>query len=258
VNSAPSRVVREARRPGAVPLYHHPDWPDRFPWLVQGTTGRGGAEDHRDWFDLGLFGATPVGTAMDRWRLLLRATGCARAVHARQVHRADLLWHDEGPPGLSISDAFDGHATATPGVLLAVSVADCVPVFLVDPEFRAVAAVHAGWRGAAAGVLEAGIRTLVEHTGARAERLHLHLGPAICGQCYEVGPEVHAALGQRVPDGPTPIDVRAILAARAAAAGIPHEHTTVSAFCTRCGDSPFFSHRGGCAERQMGVIAVLD
>ncbi|HST59320.1 MAG TPA: hypothetical protein VLK84_11535, partial [Longimicrobium sp.] len=85
-----SREVRTVtERPGAgdVPLWVQPEWEERFPWLVQGTTGRGGGEEP---FDLGLSGAEPVGRVMDRWRGILASSGIGTAVHARQVHEADI------------------------------------------------------------------------------------------------------------------------------------------------------------------------
>lgn len=244
--------VREDRAPGPVPWYVHPEWAARFPWLVQGITGRG--EDPEP-FDLGLAGTVPVGTALSRWRALRDSVGCMRAVHARQVHGAALLWHDAGPPGLVLAEAADAHATRAEGVLLTVSVADCVPVFLVDPETRAVALLHAGWRGTAAGVLEAGIGALTG-AGARAAALHMHCGPAICGECYEVGPEVHEALGLSVPPRAEPVDLRAVLADRAVRLGVDPALITVSEYCTRCGSSPFFSHRAGQAGRQFAGVAL--
>ncbi|HEY8469511.1 MAG TPA: polyphenol oxidase family protein [Longimicrobiales bacterium] len=244
--------VREERVSGPVPWYVHPGWAERFPWLVQGITGRG---DDPEPFDLGLAGSTPVGTALGRLRALRDALGCQRAVHARQVHGATLLWHEPGPPGLFLAEAADGHATRAEGLLLTISVADCVPVSLVDPERRSIALLHAGWRGTAAGVLEAGVEALLA-AGSRADTLHVHLGPAICGDCYEVGPEVHAALGLPEPAGPEPVDLRATLAARAVRLGIPPEHVTISEFCTRCGSAPFFSHRAGERGRQFAGLAL--
>lgn len=154
-------------------------------------------------------------------------------------------------------DGVDGHLTDVPGLLLAVSVADCVPVSVVSPSRRVVAALHAGWRGAAAGILEAGIRRMADEFAAEPADLHVHLGPAICGACYEVGPEVHAALRPDAPPpaAPTPVDVRAVLAERAVAAGVAPENVTVSAHCTLHGHD-FFSHRGGAACRQMGVLGL--
>jgi polyphenol oxidase len=230
-----------------VPLYVHPEWARELGWLVQGTTGRGA--DGR--FDLGLFGGTPVGEALGRWRTLHEATGAPRIVHSRQVHGNRVLDHEGGPPGLAISDGFDGHITGSPGVLLTVSVADCVPISLVDPEGGRIALLHGGWRGTARGILRQGLGRL----GADLASVRLHLGPAICGPCYEVGPEVHQALGLPVPAQPVPVDVRAVQARQAIAAGLPAEHVTVSEHCTRCGDR-FFSHRAGSPGRQLGLLGI--
>lgn len=231
----------------------HPAWREAFPWLVQGTTGRG--TDERP-FDLGLFsrGSTPV-AVLEHWETLRRATGSRHVEHAHQVHEATVRFHEGGEPGLHLSEACDGHATRTPGALLAVTTADCVPVFLVAPGRRAVAMVHAGWRGAAAGILERGVAVLAERADAEPASLHVHLGPAICGRCYEVGPEVFEALGLVPPDGPEPVDVRAALAQRAVGAGVPAEQVTISEHCTLCGEG-FFSHRGGDQARQVGYLGL--
>ncbi|HET9984780.1 MAG TPA: laccase domain-containing protein [Longimicrobiales bacterium] len=236
-----------------LPLYAHPEWAERFPWLVQGTTGRG---EPGDAFDFRLFGDTPSGVLIDRWRRLREATGCAGSVHARQVHGAEVLVHRHPVPGLLVAERYDGHATREPGVLLTVSVADCVPISLVDGERRAVALLHGGWRGVAAGVLEQGITALRAVAGAAPADLWVHLGPAICGECYEVGPEVFSALGLPEPAANTPIDLRAVLVRRAAAAGVAPARISVSEHCTRCGAASFYSHRAGCAERQLGLLGV--
>jgi copper oxidase (laccase) domain-containing protein len=146
--------------------------------------------------------------------------------------------------------------TDEPGVLLAVAAADCVPVFLVAPDTRAVAVLHAGWRGAAGGVLERGLARLVEDLGATLDEMHVHFGPAICGSCYEVGPEVFGALGQAIPDTPTPMNLRRILAELAEAYGVPRQRITTSAHCTRCTGSGLFSHRGGDRGRQVGYVGM--
>jgi YfiH family protein len=244
-----ARTIREIAEPGS-PVFVHPEWAASMPWLAQGVTGRTDGS-----VDMGLFGETPVGVAQTRWRELRDALGCPVAVHARQVHRADVLWHESLPAGLVVAWDADGHATATAGLLLAISVADCVPVQAVDPARRVIGAFHAGWRGTAAGILEAGLETMAAH-GAQRQDIRLHFGPAICGACYEVGPEVPEALGLGRPEGKTQLDVRSVLVDRAAAAGIPASHITRSAWCTRCGDSPFFSHRAGQPERQMSVLGI--
>lgn len=249
-------TVAERRAPLGVPLWTHPGWEARFPWLVQGTTGRGDAGQP---FDLGLAGAQPVGPALERWRALLAAAGMHTVAHARQVHAADTWTHREvGGPGVLVMDGVDGHLSDRPGLLMAVGVADCVPVSIVSPDARAVALLHAGWRGTAAGIVEGGLLRLAEEGRSAPERLWLHCGPAICEACYPVGPEVHAAVNphQGVPAAGAPIDVRAAIARRAVGAGVPPEHITLSEHCTRCGAPDFFSHRGGAKERQMGVLGI--
>jgi len=213
--------------------------------------------DAGDPFDLGLFGdASSPRAVLDRWERLRREAGLDRSVHARQVHGAHVRFHGPGDAGLHLAEPCDGHATASAGVLLAVTTADCVPVFVVDPAHRAVALLHAGWRGAAAGILEAGMAVMAEGAGSRAEDLHVHLGPAICGACYEVGPEVFEAVGLPAPDGPTPLDLRRVLARRAVTRGVPARRVSVSAHCTLCDQDRLFSHRGGDGARQVGFLGM--
>lgn len=256
--AAPPREITETLLPGDVPLWVHPEWAERFPWLVQGTTGRGSGEEP---FDLGLSGAQPVGKVLDRWRAMIAAFGMETAVHARQVHGAEIFVHRErGAPGVSIMHGYDGHATERAGLLLSAGVADCVPVFVVDPENRRIVMVHSGWRGTARGIGERAIEFLASRGGSSPDRLWLHCGVAICGRCYEVGPEVHAAIhpDREPPPGRANIDVRAAIAERALAAGLRPERITVSTHCTRCGPPDFFSHRGGSQGRQMGVMGIRE
>lgn len=254
--------VREIAAPES-PVLVHPGWAEDFPWLVQGTTTRGsGAEP----FDLGIFSeGRPVDVVCRNWARLLASVGCTSAVHARQLHGAEVrvadvsttsqprACPDEGP---HLQEPCDGHLTRETGLLLAVATADCIPVFVVDPTQRVVGAVHAGWRGVAAGVLDRTLAALAAHFGSAPEALHVHLGPAICGQCYEVGPEVFEALDQRVPSTPTPIDLRSVLSERAVRLGVDPMRLTVSEHCTRCTGSELYSHRGGDRHRQVGFIGV--
>ena len=251
------RKVTEVREPGPHPLYHHPEWRSRFPWVLQATTGRG---DDQDQFDLGSFGVSPIGQVLDRWKAVRDAFGARTVVHARQVHGTRIgQWDSPLPMGLCLTEGLDGHVTARSGVLLVVSVADCVPVSILAEEPRTVAMVHAGWRGVAGGALEAAVRTL-EERAVQPSGLWVHFGPSICGECYEVGPEVHAGVHpERPPPGhPTPIDLRAALAERAASLGIRDDRISISTHCTLCGPGDFFSHRGGDAGRQMGLIGLRE
>ena len=241
-------TVREIVGGTTFPSFIHPAWFDEFPWLVQGTTGAP--------FDLRLFGWEPSGPMLERWAKLRGELGMTGVAVSRQDHGRDVLLHRGPALGVEVSFGYDGHVTSTPGLLLAVTVADCVPVFLVEPRARVVGVLHAGWRGAARGILGEGLSRLARGWAIQARDVRVHLGPAICGDCYEVGPEVHEALGLAVPSGPEPVDVRAVLAGQAVGAGVPPEAISVSSHCTRCGDGEFFSHRGGDAGRQVSFLGI--
>jgi YfiH family protein len=250
-----SGTTTEAVDPG-VPVWVHPEWREAFPWLCQGVTGRGGVGANSDF---ALFGSDPDPAAPARWESLAKAEGFLGIVHSRQVHGKTIRVHDGPPAGLYLVTADgDGHASKSPGVLMAVTVADCVPVFLVDPVRRVAVMIHAGWRSAAKGILEEGVGILRNRFESRASDIQLHLGPSICGECYEVGPEVHETFGLPRPAAPTPIDLRGILAQTGAAEGIPMSQISGSAFCTRCHNHRFYSHRRGDPERQVGFLGIRE
>jgi YfiH family protein len=142
----------------------------------------------------------------------------------------------------------DGHATAERGLAPMVITADCLPIALICQQ--AVAMVHAGWRGLAAGVVEEGIGAL-RQLGGDGE-IQAAIGPGAGGCCYEVGPGVHAAFGRPAVRGR--IDLKAIAAERLRAAGATEVHDV--GLCTICSDPAlFFSHRRdqGVTGRQAGV-----
>ena len=249
---------REEARSGAPPAVEVVSWSEELPWLVQGVTTRGSSAGHSDGrgeLDLRLSGEVPVRATLDRWTFLTEALAMESVVVARQPHGPTVRTHRLAAPGIHIAPDCDGHLTRDPGLLLAVTVGDCVPVFLVAPGQRLVALLHAGWRGIAAGILERGIHAFEERFGIDPDELLVHLGPAICGSCYEVGPEVHRALHLPDPGRPIPLDLRAILWERAARAGVPPERIGASAYCT-VEDPRFFSHRGGDLGRQVAYLGV--
>jgi YfiH family protein len=237
-----------------VPLNMVTEWVDRFPWLLAGITHAGSGPDL---FDFRLFGEPTSPRAPARWRDLLRASAFETIVYARQVHETRIVVHEQLSRGvLEVEGAADGHATADSGVLLAVTVADCVPIYLLDADARAVALLHGGWRGIAAGILSRGMTLLGTRWGTDPGHLLVHLGPAICGECYTVGQKVFGALGVEVPPHAAPVDVRGVLAQQARAAGVPPESITISELCTLCGDGNLFSHRGGRSERQVAFLGI--
>ena len=229
-----------------------PGWESRLSWLRAGTTRR----DCGPCADSGHVGrrtGDPVAAATGTFL----SAGWRSVVRSRQVHGSVTRVHSDLPPGESVIGDGDGHVTRTAGLLLTVTLADCVPVFVADPVQRVVALFHAGWRGTAAGVVEHGLSAMARAFGSMPSDLFVHLGPAICGRCYEVGPEVFEALGEAPPPEPAPIDLRAVIRRRTLAAGIRDEGLSVDRECTLCGDGRYFSHRRGDTGRHLGGIGIL-
>jgi YfiH family protein len=240
--------------PGTVVLEQPRHWGDvsglEVPeWRVQHGFVAGITDRERD-FKLPAQGS---GGALDGLLAALN-DGFEQLIVSRQVHGARVHRHARDEAGVRQVEGHDGHVTTTPGVLLAVTVADCVPVYLAHPASGAVALLHAGWRGLAAGVLEAGISFLCEAGAAPAGDIVMHCGVAICGDCYEVGPEVIAAVGSESAGGRARLDMRAALVERAQRLGI--EQVTVSGWCTAHHRDRFHSHRasGSAAGRQVAFL----
>ena len=180
------------------------------------------------------------------------ARGVRRLATAAQVHGADVLVARPAVGrGGCVVRAPTGTSRPTRGTALAVSIADCVPVFLAHPS-GAVALLHSGWRGTAARIVERGIAALTEH-GLPATELRVHLGPSICGRCYEVSADVARQLTGEPASAPRGIDLRALIAL-ARARSRRSARVNESPSCTRCNNDRFFSHRAGDAGRQVAVI----
>lgn len=209
--------------------------------------------------EAGSFGLPEEGTdaeATARWELLqqaLAADGAPGLASARQVHGTRVLSH--GPAdawqGLLRADGADAHVLSRGGAA-AVTIADCVPVFLAQRD-GPVAVVHAGWRGVADGILAQAVRALVA-AGATPGDLVMHCGPSICGRCYEVGPDVYEKLTGFATRRPRQVDLRALLGEQAKELGVGR--FTATGDCTRCDNDRFYSHRAGDAGRQVAVIVA--
>jgi hypothetical protein len=169
-----------------------------------------------------------------------------------QVHGNHVLAHEGHWDGWLRGGEADGHFAPKRGTAVAVTVADCVPVFVAHPS-GASQVLHSGWRGTVANIVTVGL-TMMKAAGHRLDDARVHLGPAICGKCYEVSPDVYAQLTGSVVDRPTPVDLRAIQASQARELGV--RHISISAFCTRCNNDRFYSHRAGDSGRQIGVIVA--
>lgn len=230
-------TLRESAVAGAVPLYEVPGWRERY-GIVAGVTGRGEAPGG---FDLGLWTGAPVGETMSRWRVFRRAMqGFAAVVLGTQVHGVEVMTMDAAVGWVQV-EGVDGWTTSARGILLTVTIADCVPVYLAVPG-RGVAILHAGWRGTAGGILHRGVSRLAGTTGATPGEMIMHCGVGICGDCYEVGAEVMEGCGVRSEGaGPFHLDLRARLAQEGGELGVGS--ITTSAWCSAHDPDQFFSHR---------------
>jgi YfiH family protein len=209
----------------------------------------------------------------------------------RQVH-SDIVRHIEGVPEEPLVG--DGMITATPGLLLAIQTADCLPVIVVDTRRHAVGVFHAGWRGTVKRIVEKGVGEMVRCFGSRPRDLRAAIGPGIQGCCYEVGEEVRTKfesqfeyagrlfrevkesdpvrerypllfLTARAPghgELPAKIYLDLVEANRQqlVAAGVPKKNIETSLLCTNCRPELLFSYRAekGKTGRMMGVAGVRD
>ena len=222
--------------------------PDFEPWGIRAFTTT------RDAGTFSLAGSDPVSEVMGRWSNVQRELSdtARRLVSIRQVHGTRIVVHTGGWEGWLRNGEADGHIAAEKGTALAIGVADCVPVFIAHPS-GVVALLHSGWRGTAAGITAEAIAALARY-GLAPDELAIHLGPAICGRCYEVSIEVREQLTGQPVTRPGNVDLRSLIAEHATETGV--QKISVSSFCTKCDNDRFFSHRAGDKGRQIGVIAA--
>jgi hypothetical protein len=177
----------------------------------------------------------------------------------RQVHGTRVVT----APFAGARPEADGVATATPATLVGVVTADCVPILLLVPQRRVAAAVHAGWRGASAGIVDVALAHLRAGFGVEPGDVEAAMGPAIGPCCYEVGPEVRAAF--RTTSGETTadawrrsgardvLDLRVAVRALLYAAGV--RRVDIVGPCTRCSpDHCSYRRDGAEAGRQVSFI----
>lgn len=270
-----------------------------IPWLIHGFSTRAGGFSRvygGNTLNLG-FTKDDSHSAVERNRgAFLRQLGAIKGkkpwplITLRQIH-SDLIHCVSGPGEPLVGD---GLITCTPGLLLGVQTADCLPVILVDTKRHAVGVFHAGWRGTVKRIVEKGMGEMRRLFGSRPRDLKAAIGPGIHGCCYEVGPEVreqfeaqfaYAAdlfretkesdpvrekypllfMTARAPghsDLPKKIFLDLVEANRRQLieVGVPAKNVTASPLCTACRPDLLFSHRAeqGVTGRMMGVVGIKD
>jgi YfiH family protein len=245
----------------------------KVPGLAHGFTTRHGGVSRPPFDSLNLSsgrGDAPGFVRENRERVRV-ALGLTSLVFARQVHGHTVLRVDAAPRRVVVVGEADGLVTDRPGVGLVAQAADCAPVLLFDPDRPAVAAVHAGWRGAAQNIVGEAVATLGAEFGSRSERLRAAIGPAISAARYRVGSEVlevfrgvlgeldPGIVGPPDPEGGATLDVAGVLRRQLTAAGVAETHIERVPGCTY-DDPRFFSSRKAGGARfggQGGVIGLL-
>ncbi len=225
--------------------------PEGGPVLAGFTTRRGGVSSGR-FAELNFSRRWPEpGPAVAENLALLAAQEGFRPEElytVRQVHGRAGVCCDDLSPGEAAGREADFLVCRQPGRVLGVVTADCLPVLFWEPEAGCVAAAHAGWRGLAAGVLEAVVEELRSRYGARPERLSVAVGPGIGPCCFEVGPEVAErfetrSLAVRFVSGSLHVDLPLEAVERIRAVGVRREAIQVFAECTCCNPDKYHSYR---------------
>ncbi len=238
-----------AGEPGDFPTWELRDWADLG--IVAGVSAAGPDTS------LGLWGGEPVDRVEGRWAKLMERWpgGFDGVAISRQIHGKS-VGEVESVSGLTVFPDRDGHVTSRTGVLLTVTVADCVPVYLAHPQTKTVGLLHSGWKGTASGILAEGVQALQNASGCTAGDVIMHCGVSICGSCYEVDSDVAYEITGVRHKGKVCVDLRSVLAAQAAKIGL--KSVTLSSRCTAHQRGSFFSHRGsgGKMERMAAFIGV--
>jgi YfiH family protein len=175
----------------------------------------------------------------------------------RQEHSARVVSITR--PG--IDAACDGFVTAAARVFLCVSFADCVPMLLHDPARSVVAAVHAGWRGTAAGIAREAVRVMQEEHRCEPATIRVYIGPAAAACCYRVGPEVASRFQSpfvREAGGSTFVDLKSANSCQLIDSGVSAAFIETSPLCTITEAHLLHSHRrdGTSSGRMMAVIGM--
>ena len=183
-----------------------------------------------------------------------------------QVHSSTIgTVTEEDTPHVVRGIELDGLVTGRQGILLTVWTADCVPVLLAHREGVCAAAVHAGWRGLAAGIIGEAVDVMRSELNADPASIVASVGPSIGRCCFEVGEDVAARLAASCSDpgvierkeGKPFADLRRIARLQLLRASVPASGIEVIDECTRCNADLFFSHRrGNLTERQCGFIGM--
>lgn len=210
----------------------------------------------------------------ENYRRVAEVLGCgpedmvaSHQTHTTNIRRVTSVDRGKGILRPRDYENVDGLITDVPGLTLVTFYADCVPLYFVDPENRAIGLAHSGWRGTAEGMGECMVRAMADNFGSRPEALYAAIGPSICRECYEVGEEVAVRFADRLGEdvaapGEAPgkyrLDLWLANRRILERAGVPGNHIAVTDICTRHNPAYLFSHRASGGKRgNMGAFLML-
>lgn len=243
-----------------------PDWP--APRQVRGLVtlrhGAGTSAAPFDSFNLGARCGDDADTVEANRAELARIAGLPSApTWLHQVHGTGVVRIDQPPAAGAGEPEGDAAITGAPGVVLAILTADCLPVLLCDRDGTRIGAAHAGWRGLAAGVLEATVVAMA----VPPARLLAWLGPAAGPARYEVGNEVRQAFLDHDPEagsafqatrpGHWHVDLYRLARQRLQAAGLASGDIHGGGLCTISAPGRFFSHRRDARGGRLATLAWI-
>lgn len=154
----------------------------------------------------------------------------------KQIHGSEVRIVEQGGQ----HGTADGLISDTSGLLVGIKTADCLPILLIDPAHQVVSAIHAGWRGTAAGIASLAVQAMEKEFGSVPADIEAAIGPGIGGCCFEVGPEVARQFGPWDSESKTCLDLTFINLTQLRTAGVNKIYE--SGLCTMCGEG-FFSFR---------------
>lgn len=232
--------------------------------------------------NLGFFSGDAEENVRENRRRFLAAIGASdrRLVTMHQVHGGETVAVSSQSAGRASANSAgkmpalpgtpkcDGIITADPALLLGVQAADCLPILIADPDTRVVVAVHAGWKGTAARVVERTLARMRLEFGVETDGCFVAMGPSARVCCYEIGPDVVQIFKKSFgyakqllieqPNGRVHLDIPAANCQQLLYAGVAENNVFVSEYCTMCRPDLFFSYRrekeSGRVGRLLGVI----
>jgi YfiH family protein len=217
----------------------------------------------RHFFGTRRYRSVPVAGAFHGGRRRLN-----RVISVKQIHGTDILIVDRSVPSETVFPGeWDGLMTNQAGLLLTIRTADCVPILFHDPIRCVIAAVHAGWRGAVAGIVPKALATMRRHFHSDYKDVRMVIGPSAGPCCYEVDEPVLRPLRERYSywhvviretgSAKAMLDLKELARRQAQSLGLRSEHIWTVRICTICRPALFYSYRRDGQVKETMVSGIL-